>query len=319
MSSQHSVPGIDQPRSRISEDKERSHYSSQEDKISNDVHNRAATAAAAAASPLGSIRSSRQDGDDDDQTVDPTTTKTSTTTMMMNNNNPPLPDEPPPSSTIDPVDDGWQPVWEETAQAYYFYNNYTGVTTWTNPRVPPEEATSTTTTTSAGIGNHDRIQLSPSGGMTEEEETKNHNNGLPRRPHGGYDPSIHGDYDPTAPYAQEAAMAAEEEDHNFSSGITTTAAAAGLDPMMYASTGTFNRFTGKWQASNVTPENFNDENKSRRQMSAFFDVDAAANRHDGKSLKAERAGKKLTKKELKAFKDKRREKKEEKRRAWLRD
>lgn len=43
-----------------------------------------------------------------------------------------------------------------------------------------------------------------------------------------------------------------------------------------------------------------------RQMSAYFDVDAAAENHDGKSLKAERSGKKLSKKELKAFKDKRR-------------
>jgi hypothetical protein len=69
----------------------------------------------------------------------------------------------------------------------------------------------------------------------------------------------------------------------------------------------------------LNPEKFNDENKSRRQMNAFFDVDAAANSHDGKSLKAERSGKKLSRKEVKAFKDKRREKKEEKRRAWLRD
>jgi len=54
-------------------------------------------------------------------------------------------------------------------------------------------------------------------------------------------------------------------------------------------------------------------------MSAFFDVDAAANRHDGRSLKAERRGKQLSKQELKAFKNKRRDKKEEKRRAWLMD
>jgi hypothetical protein len=54
-------------------------------------------------------------------------------------------------------------------------------------------------------------------------------------------------------------------------------------------------------------------------MNAFFDVDAAANSHDGRSLRAERSARKLTKKELKMFKEKRREKKEEKRRAWLRD
>ena len=67
------------------------------------------------------------------------------------------------------------------------------------------------------------------------------------------------------------------------------------------------------------PEKHSDDAKSRRQMSAFFDVIAAANMHDGRSLKAERAGKKPSKKELREFKEKRRAKKEEKRRAWLKD
>jgi hypothetical protein len=136
------------------------------------------------------------------------------------------------------------------------------------------------------------------------------------RRHGGYDPSIHGDYDPTADYAREAQTLAEEEQEMAAASAAAAAAAVAGG---YGTTGTFNRFTGKWQAAALTPETFSEENRSRRQMGAFFDVDAAANSHDGKSLKAERAGKKLTKKELKAFKDKRREKKEEKRRAWLRD
>jgi hypothetical protein len=99
------------------------------------------------------------------------------------------------------------------------------------------------------------------------------------------------------------------------------AVAAGLVPSNqdYAAAARFNRFTGRFQNEAINPDNHNDENKSRRQMSAFFDVDAAANSHDGRSLKAERRGKTLSKKELKAFKEKRREKKEEKRRAWLRD
>ena len=54
-------------------------------------------------------------------------------------------------------------------------------------------------------------------------------------------------------------------------------------------------------------------------MNAFFDVDAAANQHDGRSLKAERQNQRLSKTELKAFKEKRRARKEEKRRAWLLD
>jgi hypothetical protein len=209
---------------------------------------------------------------------------------------PPLPNEALPSQAEE--DDGWQALWDQNAQAYYFYNSHTGDTTWTNPRVP--EASSAAAT--LGVGNYDRISSS---GDNEDDDH------VPQkpRPHGGYDPSIHGDYDPTAPYAQLPEEPA-------AGGIS----AGSADPNnIYTAAGAFNRFTGRWQPLDVTPELHNDENKSRRQMSAFFDVDAAANSHDGRSLKAERSGKKLTKKELKAFKEKRREKKEEKRRAWLRD
>ncbi|PGH12958.1 hypothetical protein AJ79_03931 [Helicocarpus griseus UAMH5409] len=197
---------------------------------------------------------------------------------------PPLPDEAPPGQA---EDDGWDPVWDDNAQAYYFYNRFTGISQWENPRVPDTQ--------------QPQAQQAGAPGTSEQQQ--------PARPRvaGGYDPAIHGDYDPTAPYAQitqpEPDPSAYPSDSNY----------------IYTATGTFNRFTGKWQASTLAPENFNDENKSRRQMNAYFDVDAAANSHDGKSLKAERSGKKLTKKELKAFKEKRRERKEEKRRAWLRD
>jgi hypothetical protein len=192
---------------------------------------------------------------------------------------PPLPNEAPPGQA---EDDGWEPVWDGNAQAYYFYNRFTGLSQWENPRVPDALGTG------AGAG--------------EQQST------VPPRPvAGGYNPAIHGDYDPTAPYAQL------EQDQQAVSGATPGGSQA------YAATGSFNRFTGKWQSADLTPENFNDENKSRRQMYAFFDVDAAANSHDGRSLKAERSGKKLTKKELKAFQEKRRQRKEEKRRAWLRD
>lgn len=202
---------------------------------------------------------------------------------------PPLPMEAPPVE-----DDGWDPVWDDTAQAYYFYNRFTQQSQWTNPRVPDA-----TQPVPPGVGNYDRIPDRAPG--TEDLAP------APQRPYGGYDPAIHGDYDPTASYAQE--QQAPEE----ANGQPADPAA------IYTATGVFNRFTGKWQPHNINPENHNDENKSKRQMSAFFDVDAAANSHNGKSLKAERSGKKLSKQELKAFKEKRKEKKEEKRRAWLRD
>ncbi|KAI4087619.1 MAG: hypothetical protein LQ348_005528 [Seirophora lacunosa] len=205
---------------------------------------------------------------------------------------PPLPSEAPPG---DIPDDGWDPIWDDTAQAYYFYNRFTGVSQWTNPRVSDAQQAGP-----PGVGSYDRIpQEKPPGTTTPPQAQR------PRA--AGYDPAIHGDYDPTAPYAQEYQEADES-------------APQPADPAaIYAATGTFNRFTGKWQASTITPENHNDENKSKRQMNAYFDVDAAANSHNGKSLKAERSGKKLTKQELKVFKEKRKERKEEKRRAWLRD
>ena len=208
---------------------------------------------------------------------------------------PPLPSEPvPPLPSEAPPDDGWDPVWDENAQVYYFYNRFTKATQWENPRVPDA-------TQAPGVANHDRIPERAPG--TEGAPT------VPRqRPYGGYDPAIHGDYDPDAPYAQD------------STAVDLDTTAATNDPAAaYEAAGGFNRWTGRWQNDSINPENHNDENKSKRQMNAFFDVDAAANSHNGKSLKAERSGKKLSKQELKAFKEKRKEKKEEKRRAWLRD
>lgn len=209
---------------------------------------------------------------------------------------PPLPNEvapAPPLPNEEPPDDGWDPIWDDNAHAFYFYNRYTRQSQWTNPRVPEP-----TQPAAPGVGNYDRIAPAPGTEDTTQQS---------ERPHGGYDPAVHGDYDPTASYAQEPQS---KEEINGQPA----------DPSaVYAATGVFNRFTGKWQASSINPENHNDENKSKRQMSAFFDVDAAANSHNGKSLKAERSGKKLSKQELKAFKEKRKERKEEKRRAWLRD
>jgi hypothetical protein len=190
---------------------------------------------------------------------------------------PPLPSELPPAAIEQ--DDGWAPIWEESAQAFYFYNRLTGATQWTNPRVPE-----------------------PSAPGVEAPQPP------AARPAGGYDPAIHGDYDPNAWYAQPSELEVPPQ----TTGPQDPAAA-------YAATAAFNRFTGRFQNADLAPENFNDENKSKRQMNAFFDVDAAANSHDGRSLKEERSGKKLTKAELKKFKEKRKAKKEEKRKAWLRD
>lgn len=194
---------------------------------------------------------------------------------------PPLPDEAPPAAE----DDGWDFHWDAVHQAYFFYNRFTNETTWENPRLRTTGSSAGPSTTVPAVA----------------EPPKNE-----RLPAGGYNPAIHGDYDPNAWYAKT------EETESSQAQLADPAAA-------YATMGSFNRFTGRWQADEDNPDKHNDENKTRRQMNAFFDVDAAANAHDGRSLKAERSGKKPSKAELKQFKEKRRAKKEEKRRAWLRD
>jgi hypothetical protein len=204
---------------------------------------------------------------------------------------PPLPPGPPPDDEA--INDGWQPIWDEQYGAYYFYNSITGETTWTNPRVPP-------TTDEASTAPKQNLKESGSPNVTSDSEsaaeTQYHD---PLQ----YNPAIHGDYDPTAPYAQPRPDPAESRTGQ------------------YVATAAFNRFTGKFtpSSSHLVPENYNDENKSKRQMEFYFDVDAAANSHDGRSLKAERQTKRLSKQELKQYKEKRKQRKEEKRKAWLRD
>ncbi|KAL6154785.1 hypothetical protein ACJBU6_06406 [Exserohilum turcicum] len=209
---------------------------------------------------------------------------------------PPLPDEPAPAAD----DDGWESRWDYSAGAWYFYNHKTGVSQWENPRVPD----ATTYTYGSNHPGSTPAVASSSGAPGTSSP--------PKRKWGGYNPAIHGSYDPNADYAKEASKEEEEAEE--------TAAAAARMPYGadYSATAQFNRFTGKFQQAGQGPELHNDENKSKRQMYAFFDVDAAANSHDGRSLKAERRAKTLSKKQLKEYNEKRKEKKEEKRKAWLR-
>jgi hypothetical protein len=210
---------------------------------------------------------------------------------------PPLPSEPLPAEQ----DDGWDYKWSEEYQAYYFFNRFTNVSTWENPRLPYLAQAQAPAAVSVTDTDNTQLQTPPA---TAVPPITPINEPLPA---GGYNPAIHGDYDPNAWYAKN-----NEERKEPELPIMDPAAA-------YAAIGSFNRSTGRWQDGDLNPERHNDESKSRRQMNAFFDVDAAANAHDGRSLKAERSGKKPSKTELKQFKEKRRAKKEEKRRAWLRD
>lgn len=201
---------------------------------------------------------------------------------------PPLPDELPPPLESNPTeDDGWDARFDPSTQTYYFFNRVTGVSQWENPRMPDATTAAAPGTSSM----HTQAGAAPALASYQ-----------------GYNPKVHGDYDPNADYAKF------HEPQSIESEVVDPVAAAAD---AHAQEATFNRFTGKFQAADKTTDYHNDANKSKRQMSAFFDVDSAANEHDGRSLKAERVGQKLSKSEIKAFNSRRREKKEQKRRAFL--
>lgn len=125
----------------------------------------------------------------------------------------------------------------------------------------------------------------------------------------GYNPKIHGNYDPNAPYAQYHNKKREEEAkaQQIAQGTYAPSSTA------YVTSGNFNRFTGNFQDPSQSAERHNDNNKSGRQMNAFFDVDAAANMHDGRSLKEERRNEKLSKEQIRELAKARKEKKLKKR------
>lgn len=220
------------------------------------------------------------------------------------------------ATSAESVDDGWEAIWEDSVGAYYFYNRFTKISSWSNPRAPAGESEATGCPAAApGVSSSTLTSYT-----TAQHQPRASASGFTSRPaRETYNPAIHGDYDPSAAYAQDPTPESPAQHHHPLPLAGYPAPAAADDTAAYASTGQFNRFTGRWQAADAGPDRHNDENKSKRQLNAFFDVDAAANAHEGKSLRAERSGKKLSKQELQAFKEKRRDRKEEKRRAWLRD
>lgn len=216
-------------------------------------------------------------------------------------NAPPLPTEAPPEQ----ADDGWEPQWDATHSAWYFYNRFTGLTQWDNPRVPTAGISTAAPGTSAP-------PTAAAAAISQLASVA-----------GGYNPAIHGSWDPDAPYAQAYKAGDAEYDADLAAYNAEMMAdaqgdeAAGGEP--YMQNAAFNKGTGKFQTGDQNPEQYSDASKSYRQMNAYFNVDQAANSHDGRSLKAERRGKQPTRKELAMWKEKRKARKEEKRRAWLRD
>ncbi|KAF2220772.1 hypothetical protein BDZ85DRAFT_267116 [Elsinoe ampelina] len=214
---------------------------------------------------------------------------------------PPLPEEEPPAG--DAQDDGWEPRWDYSTNAWYYFNRFTGVSQWENPRVP--EAT-----TSASVIGAPGTDTAPGTAGASQPAAAG-----PPPNYMGYNPKIHGDFDPNADYARFHQSAVDAE--NGEAVADGTGPSADDLGQMYQQTATFNRFTGSFQSQDRGPDAHNDENKSKRQMEAFFDVDKAANAHEGRSLKAQRQRQKLSKEQIQEYNNKKKAKKIKRDRDWL--
>ncbi|KAF2212103.1 hypothetical protein CERZMDRAFT_42151 [Cercospora zeae-maydis SCOH1-5] len=178
--------------------------------------------------------------------------------------------------------------------SHYFTNTKTGESSWTEPAEPYWLY-------NIELGGPDPVEPNATQKSAETHPLR-------------YNPRIHGDYDPNADYAKYTEQHLAEKSGAATYPGMTVAATTGVAE--YSSVMALNARTGSAQPSHLSADRHNDFAKSGRQMNAFFDVDAAANAHDGKSLKEERKNKKLSKAEVKAFNEARKEKKQKKRMAF---
>lgn len=192
--------------------------------------------------------------------------------IIMDNAIPKLPQEPIPQRAPDYVvhntsqdDDGWEAIYDESSNNYYFYNRLTKQTTWTNPRVKEDNQQEDselvrimTDPKYKELSTYEKYKL--------YQQLKNNNK-----------------------QTEDQEQEGENEEHGSPAQITA--------------------FIDK-QAKN--------SDKSSVSPDALADPSSAMNRFSkGKSLKAERAGTKVSKQQLKVFKQRQKEKKELKKRKWL--
>nr|POE65677.1 ww domain-containing protein c2f3.14c [Quercus suber] len=124
----------------------------------------------------------------------------------------------------------------------------------------------------------------------------------------GYNPKIHGDYDPNAPYARHHEERSEPEGTEEQARLGVAPGALNQNP--YTMAAAFNARTGHFQTGDQSAERHSHYNKSGRQMDAYgHNIDAAANSHGGVSLKEERRNHKISKKELNALREKKKQRK----------
>ncbi|RIA99576.1 hypothetical protein C1645_278459 [Glomus cerebriforme] len=275
----------------------------------------------------------------------------------------------------------WSAVWDDNAQAYYYWNTVTNETTWENPEnknlmvqpvnseysehdyyyysqygyypeyyygydhsalvTPSSTTTATTTEPSTNPldsildkidkevktkldGNSSKAKKSSStfdSRYNDNQDQQQHEQDEQHEKHEKVDKTslISSSTDLDSYYDQNQMTTNDAEYQSF-------LAEHGGNGGDYTLTARFNAKTGKFQRDpTMNPEKFSADSKAIRQMSYFFDYDqfaesrgsSASNKRlssDGDSI---RSPKKLNKKDIEMFKQKKKEKKDMKKKSWL--
>lgn len=190
----------------------------------------------------------------------------------------------------------WTPVWDDNAQAYYWWNTETNETTWINPAEPVAEATESTPAETQPTATNpldfllDRIDNVVKKKLDGQQD-QNENEG--QQDHYA---QYHADNDPY--YQQEDRYTAQAH-FNSRTG----------------------RFTTQADADRLNPDHLSIHARAKRQMQNYFDVDSyTEQRNAQRNMAADgRVNKKkpLTRKEVEYFKKMKKEKKSKRAREWL--
>lgn len=207
----------------------------------------------------------------------------------------------------------WTAVWDNNAQAYYWWNTETNETTWINPEsAGGEEYTAANAGVPVAVADSsnpldfllDRIDAvvkkKLDNGEEVHEEELDHSRYLT---HNGDQQHQHQQH-----YGEYYGQTEQEQ---ADGSYTATA-------HFNARTG---RFTTQEDVNRLNPENLTIESRAKRQMQFYFDVDSYTEERNNAKLQAQdgRVGKKkqLTRKEVEYFKKMKKEKKSKKAREWL--
>ncbi|KAH8555056.1 hypothetical protein BGW37DRAFT_436911 [Umbelopsis sp. PMI_123] len=208
-----------------------------------------------------------------------------------------------------PEEQAWVPTWDEESQAYYWWNTVTNETTWDNPY--PEFAQDQAPEDDNAQGYYEENQGYYYPGYADSYPTENNPLDAVLNK---IDTEVRTQLDNTSDTSRPF--------RSYNELFDPSEATAQASAHSYNSVAHFNSRTGKFTSSKeadmYNPEYMSLENRAKRQMQFYFDVDAYQEQVNRERL-ANPAGKKrpLSKQEVEKFKRQKQEKKEKRKRDWL--